>query len=179
VRFATAYTYTIYIWHPFFFWWGTYRANMLHDIIHSYSIEKQILKHKRNLKSRFQFKDISQESFQPQSFLLLMLKFWVITLLREFMKFLLTLILIISFGLASSKPKFWSRWVSSFGSNRNFRQYRQLSTIVTSESLVRLRHMGSRQKAEIVICNEIIKSYWDPICFGVKSADFSDYSKAA
>jgi hypothetical protein len=43
---------------------------MLHDIIHSYCIKKQILKTKRNLKSQFQFEVISQESFQPQSFLL-------------------------------------------------------------------------------------------------------------
>jgi hypothetical protein len=33
-----------------FFWWEMCRANMLHDIIHSYCIEKQILKTKRNLK---------------------------------------------------------------------------------------------------------------------------------
>jgi hypothetical protein len=43
-------------------------TDMLHDIIHSYCIKKQILKTKRNLKSQFQFELISQESFQPQSF---------------------------------------------------------------------------------------------------------------
>jgi uncharacterized protein YozE (UPF0346 family) len=43
-------------------------TDMLHDIIHSYCIKKQILKTKRNLKSQFQFEVISQESFQPQSF---------------------------------------------------------------------------------------------------------------
>jgi hypothetical protein len=35
----------------FLLWRGTYRADMLHDIIHSYYIKKQILKTKRNLKS--------------------------------------------------------------------------------------------------------------------------------
>jgi hypothetical protein len=33
-----------------FFWWGTYRANMLPVIIHSYCIKKQTLKNKRNFK---------------------------------------------------------------------------------------------------------------------------------
>jgi hypothetical protein len=34
----------------FFFWWGTYMADMLYGIINSYCIQKQILKTKRNLK---------------------------------------------------------------------------------------------------------------------------------
>jgi hypothetical protein len=39
--------------------------------------------------------------------------------------------------------------------------------------------MGSRQKAGIVIGNKIIESFLRSICFGVKSPDFSGYSKAA
>jgi hypothetical protein len=48
--FATNYTYAIYIG-KLFLLVRTYRADMLHDIIHSYCIKKQTLKTKINLRN--------------------------------------------------------------------------------------------------------------------------------
>jgi hypothetical protein len=45
---ATDYVCHLYLV-SFFFWWGTYRADMLHDIIHSCCIKKRTLKTERNL----------------------------------------------------------------------------------------------------------------------------------
>jgi hypothetical protein len=109
----------------FFFWWGTYRADMLHDIIHSYCIKKLILKAKRN------FKKIDSDSksylenplnFDPSWFLRPVSKFWVSTLSRNLIKFSTIFLFIVSTNLDSIKPKSRNRQITSFSSNQNFQQ---------------------------------------------------------
>jgi hypothetical protein len=105
-----------------FFWWGTYRADMLHDIIHSYFIKKRILKIKRNLKIDSNSKPYLENpiNFSASWFPCLISKFWVSPLFRKLMGFPTTSIFRVSSDLALIKPKSQSQEVTSFSSNRKF-----------------------------------------------------------
>jgi hypothetical protein len=109
---------------PFFFLRGTYRARMLHGIIHSYCIKNLILKTKINLKINFNLKSYLENSsqFNPSWSLRPVLKFWVSTLFRKLMEFPTTSIFRVPSDLASIKLKFRSQQMTSFGSNQKFQQ---------------------------------------------------------
>jgi predicted DNA-binding protein (MmcQ/YjbR family) len=81
-----------------FFWWGTYRADMLHGIIHSYCIKKIILKTKINLKidSNLESYLENHSRFKPSWSFHLASKFWVSTLFTKLMEFPMTLISYVS-----------------------------------------------------------------------------------
>jgi hypothetical protein len=108
--FATDYTYAIYILQPFF-WRGTYRADILHGIVHSYCIKNIILKTKRNLKidsnSKSYLENLS--NFKPSWSIHLISKFWVVTLFRKLMEVSTALIFRVFLDFASIKLKFWSQ----------------------------------------------------------------------
>jgi hypothetical protein len=82
-------------------------TNMLHDIIHSYCIKEQTMKIKRNLKIDSNSKSYLENSinFNASWFLRLLSKFRVSPLFIKLIEVPTTSIFIVSFGLASSKPK--------------------------------------------------------------------------
>jgi hypothetical protein len=129
---------------------------MLHDTIHSYCIRKLILETKRNLKKSIPIQ--SHISRIPSTS----------TLNSSFVRYR-------SSEFPPSLESLWNflwLWYSGFPSislrlspnsevakpfpsiqTKISSSHQQISTIITSESLVGLRHMGSRQKSEKVSYN--------------------------
>jgi hypothetical protein len=84
----------LYLAKKLFYWWGTYRTDMLHGIILSYCIKKQILKIKRNLKIDSNSKPYLEKpiNYNASWFLRMISKFWVSPLFRKLMEFPMSLI---------------------------------------------------------------------------------------
>jgi hypothetical protein len=118
----------LYICHiyfaTFFFWRGTYRADMLHGIVHSYCIKNLFLKTKRNLKidsnSKSYLENLS--NFKPSWSIHLISQFWVFTLFRNLMEVCTASIFRVFLDFASIKLKFRSQQSTSFSSNKKFQQ---------------------------------------------------------
>jgi hypothetical protein len=143
-----------------YIWWAfllvrTDRTACCHGIVHSHCIKKRTLKTKRNLKIDSNSNSYLDNpiNFDPSWFLRLVSKFWVSTIFGNLMEFPMTSIFRVSPDLTSIKPKSHSRSVSPSVQTGISSGYWQLSMFVTSESLIGLRHMGNRQKAEKISYN--------------------------